>query len=472
MRLIDGRKGEYIALSHCWGKDLPLTTTVENLEERRKGFALDMLPPLYRDAVEIMDKLDIRLIWIDSLCIIQNQHVDWEIESAKMADIYSGSYLTIAATVARDSTQRILSSRRQRKKITYKNTKGDEHRLRVRLVDSQHSNQENGAALPAGPLSTRAWTFQEHLLSRRVLHYSETEVLFECRSGSAWESKPKLIPSTKVPSTPAHFFNLTHPTTKHERHFQAWRGFVASYSCRATTYASDRLPALSGIARALQPNKSAYHAGLWRKGFPGDLAWSTAPWLVHPHQTPIPKNFRAPSWSWASVEAQVRFEKAVKDAVTSLLRNIVVEKVERCDQEALQRDPFGAMAGFCKLRATGPIAKGILVAPEDYEFYYLLKLEGGRGVIEVFPDCILVADRDKDGNPVGVRRMRDNEKYETFKAPVLCLGISSDDQEGTVTGLVLGNPRDTTDTEALVRLGLFSSGRDAFSGEDRDVLIV
>jgi hypothetical protein len=99
----NGLKGQYMTLSHCWGKSHPFTTTTANLNERRNGMAVDDLPLTYKDAVAITRAIGIRYLWIDSLCIIQGDKRDWEIESRKMVDVYPRSLLNIAATSSADN---------------------------------------------------------------------------------------------------------------------------------------------------------------------------------------------------------------------------------------------------------------------------------------------------------------------------------------------------------------------------------
>jgi hypothetical protein len=89
----NGRKGEpsvrladeddvpnedYIALSHCWGSTPTITTTTENERLFREGIDFQALPTTFRDAVTITLGLGYRLLWIDSLCIIQDSKSDWE----------------------------------------------------------------------------------------------------------------------------------------------------------------------------------------------------------------------------------------------------------------------------------------------------------------------------------------------------------------------------------------------------------
>jgi Heterokaryon incompatibility protein (HET) len=99
----DGISSPYIALSHRWGTTWHLTTTKSNISEMQQGIRLQDLPRTFSDAVSITRKFGIRYLWIDSLCIVQDDPKDWEIEASRMAGVYSGSYITIAAISSKDS---------------------------------------------------------------------------------------------------------------------------------------------------------------------------------------------------------------------------------------------------------------------------------------------------------------------------------------------------------------------------------
>ena len=95
----------YVSLSHCWGGMVPLRLTKETLNTfQNTGILWDALPLTFKHALMITWQLDIRYVWIDSLCIIQDDGDDWKREAANMAGIYSGSYLTLAATSAANSS--------------------------------------------------------------------------------------------------------------------------------------------------------------------------------------------------------------------------------------------------------------------------------------------------------------------------------------------------------------------------------
>jgi hypothetical protein len=104
--------GEYVALSHCWGKNRPMiTTTARNLSKRKAGIAFSDLSKTFQDAIRLTYAIKAPYIWIDSLCIIQDSKDDWETESSQMASIYANSTLNIAATAARDGDDGLFRSR-------------------------------------------------------------------------------------------------------------------------------------------------------------------------------------------------------------------------------------------------------------------------------------------------------------------------------------------------------------------------
>jgi hypothetical protein len=106
---------KYIALSHCWGVKKgevpPYCTTRENIDERKKGWKRTDLPLTFQHAVEVVRGLDVKYLWIDSLCIQQGEGGDWEKESKLMEDVYASAYCTIAATSAHNSHAGFLTER-------------------------------------------------------------------------------------------------------------------------------------------------------------------------------------------------------------------------------------------------------------------------------------------------------------------------------------------------------------------------
>jgi len=108
-----GESERYICLSHCWGDFQPICTTTANINDYKKSISWKSLPKTFQDTVDLARFLNVRYLWIDSLCIIQDDLKDWEREAAEMANIYSKSYLTIAATAAFDCSQGLYSNSTQ-----------------------------------------------------------------------------------------------------------------------------------------------------------------------------------------------------------------------------------------------------------------------------------------------------------------------------------------------------------------------
>jgi hypothetical protein len=106
LRLVHGAGlvGRYVALSHCWGKNPVIKATKASLDSFLKCIDPGSLTRTFRDAVMITRRLRVRYLWIDSLCIVQDDNEDWEREAAKMAQVYSQSLVTLAASAASDGS--------------------------------------------------------------------------------------------------------------------------------------------------------------------------------------------------------------------------------------------------------------------------------------------------------------------------------------------------------------------------------
>jgi hypothetical protein len=74
---------EYLALSHCWGKGVTLRTTIATLNSFCNSITFESLPKTFQDAIQVTRGLSFEFLWIDSLCIIQDDPKDWDVESAK-----------------------------------------------------------------------------------------------------------------------------------------------------------------------------------------------------------------------------------------------------------------------------------------------------------------------------------------------------------------------------------------------------
>jgi hypothetical protein len=295
--------GRYACLSHCWGNPPRLLKTeTQNYSERKRAIAWEDLPRTYQDAVRYVRLLGLQYLWIDSLCILQDSEEDLQRESAKMATIYQNSFLTLAASAAYDSSSRLNFQTPE----TYKAHKiqaidpfGTSHDVYARLhFPHWYSSPLDMSSLL--PLTTRGWAYQERLLSPRVLHFSVHEVIWECMETTQCECT--LVPVYDTEHKRGHAHMLGEGTSR-EYVATTWYKIVHDFTRLQLTKPSDRLAAIAGCAKQIQPlRQGRYLAGLWEESFFEDLLWKT----IMPSKT-RPGSWRGPSWSWVSVDERVSF---------------------------------------------------------------------------------------------------------------------------------------------------------------------
>jgi hypothetical protein len=88
----------YVALSYCWGGQQEVLLTVDTLDAKIRGLCLENLPQTIRDAIEVTKKLGFRYLWVDALCILQDDQKDKRLEIEAMGNIYRNATLTVAAS--------------------------------------------------------------------------------------------------------------------------------------------------------------------------------------------------------------------------------------------------------------------------------------------------------------------------------------------------------------------------------------
>lgn len=312
-----------------------MRTLKENIHQFKVKFSWQDIPQTFRDAIDFTRRLGLNYIWIDSLCIVQDDPLDWQREAAQMASIYQHAYATLTASKAIDSSRGLYTS--------YLDPPLPTQRLSL-IDDVDNSDLELHAisdlehvgdgASPSFPIKSRAWVYQERLLSARVIHFAGSEVNWECRSARICECQRDLATSF-LPEKPQFAYSVAEVNKEHHssndiddlskspyysemirsrrwtKSADTWRQIVQTYCHLKLTYPKDKFPALSGIAKVWNPQyETQYLAGLWRESLHLDLLWL----VYQPEKRAEP--WRAPTWSWASLEygrlELIRFDSDTK----------------------------------------------------------------------------------------------------------------------------------------------------------------
>ncbi|MCJ1311808.1 hypothetical protein MMC25_005481 [Agyrium rufum] len=323
LRLVitDGLKADWVALSHCWGTTARFVTTKGNIDDYAQHLNLTDLPPTFQDAINVTRTLGYKYLWIDSLCIIQDSHGDWTREAGQMQRYYKHAILTINADSAAGDHEGFLSHARQSDRdafcIPFKANGLGPCQAYIR------KSFRNSLWHEESPLSQRAWTLQEDLLSPRTIHYNAGELNWECQKHRIVESDATPLGTDDAAFSVLNKRHFLKPETAAEDplvirypgfryHFQPlerWYILFEDYCRREITFNSDRLPAIAGLARELsQQGSLTYMAGLWKEDLHTSLAWS-----VDSRGESVEK-YLAPSWSWASLKINVHWGSNVYPA--------------------------------------------------------------------------------------------------------------------------------------------------------------
>ncbi|KAF1357736.1 HET-domain-containing protein, partial [Lizonia empirigonia] len=288
----------YLTLSHCWGKTSLITTTTKNIDSRRNRILFSELSQTFRDAVDLTRELGQRYLWIDSLCIVQDDLKDWVKEAAMMAQVYGSSYCTLAALGSQDGRggcHREADIQKSMDNIFFDlrnpSSAGEPYIRIFRKEPTDWQTDYDGFSGQAGemqsPLRLRAWVLQEKELSKRSVHFGKNQLLWECKEMKGSAQLPWLEMKKKR--------GLTYP--------EGWPQLVEDYSLRSLTKSVDKLPAISGVAKQYKEPNAQYLAGLWSDQLPAALMWQSMDPFAKRHEA-----YRAPSWSWASLQGRISYD--------------------------------------------------------------------------------------------------------------------------------------------------------------------
>ena len=295
------KMGIYAALSYCWGVSEQPTTLKSNLASRERHIILKELPQTIQDAVYVIRSLDIQFLWIDALCIIQDDEIDKRTEIQEMGSVYKNAIFTIAASSSSSVIDGFLLKRDELASVQLPIQLSGDTFGSVRL------NRWQFADIYDEPLHKRGWTLQEHLLSRRILLFSKHELLWRCATHQLIPvRRSHLHYSEFFRDLPVHIFGTpAHPRQSlQKQQIEIWPYIVLQYSSRKLSKPADKIDALVGIATELSAFwKDVYLIGLWQKTFVRNLAWSRVP----KEKVLSERLFsNTPTWSWLSLDCRTQ----------------------------------------------------------------------------------------------------------------------------------------------------------------------
>jgi hypothetical protein len=324
-----GEVERYICLSHYWGAHSLLRTLSTNVLSHQDSIPWDALSLTYQETIIFARKLRIRYLWIDSLCIIQDDEADWREEAAKMATIYQGSYLTVCAAMSATKYPGLFSNAGPEFKshrLTYSDGNGRPQGVYARIKPSHAYFPGVIASNEKLAIYSRGWILQERLLSRRVLHFTPQELNWECLVETVCEcsgtisnvvegpkTHPSIVDMAELSMSPKRFHSFARLSLLGTEWVERrWRKLVEEYTTLGLTYERDIFPAISGLAKEFNgARNSAYFAGLWDASLLADMLWYAPHTSFNPDPSPVrPKEWRAPTWSWASIKYEISFKTA------------------------------------------------------------------------------------------------------------------------------------------------------------------
>lgn len=292
MRLINthGMKGRYCALSYCWGsaENMPLRSTTSNIHEHFEMFEWNKLPKTFQDSVILCSKLGMEYLWIDSLCIIQDDTADWGREASRMGSLYKNAFLVIVASGASDSTEGLfIGDRPNISSFTLPFLEiEDDATTDTKQTDGQRENAgiyhlmfaplEQDKSPSRGPLANRGWALQEWHLARRKISFMPGGITWSCVSENHDERG--------------------YPLDLDMYSDSSWAHFLWEYTDRRLTCHTDRLKAVEGVANEMERGgREGYNNGTWADDCISDVLWIS---LQRSQEKDDLRNL--PSWSWAS----------------------------------------------------------------------------------------------------------------------------------------------------------------------------
>ncbi|OJD21120.1 hypothetical protein ACJ73_07540 [Blastomyces percursus] len=288
----------FVALSYVWGAKpsslLAATRATVDGMKKDGGLPSSTMPRTIEDAITVCLQMDQRYLWVDRLCIIQDDVGDKKAQIEAMDDIFSSAQIVLIAAYGDSMEFGIPGVSRVKRKVVQRS----EDMLGLRITNIVREVEDD----PLSVWDTRGWTYQEVVLSRRRLYFTNMRAFFECECSMSHEDlfngercRDELISSRLVISD-------DEPT------FRSFARHLRHYSSRKLTFRSDAYEALYGISKSLYKNKDRDTTGMSMmiNGLPRVDFDRALLWYANIGENPIMRLETAqglvlPTWSWSSI---------------------------------------------------------------------------------------------------------------------------------------------------------------------------
>lgn len=312
---------KYVALSYVWGSTTKPLLTRDTISQYSSlnGLKASAIPQTISDTIQLVRDIGMRYLWVDSLCIIQDNDNDREQQLPIMDSIYRYAELVVIAANGSDAYAGLpgVGSTKQRHSQQIEEING------IRFISVQPAVQH---ALNLSEWNTRGWTFQEAILSRRALIFTENQLYWNCqfdiwREDLSSESSINTFDMDEADS----IYGMLFKTSTCRTNFYC--RLVEQFSQRAFKEERDALWAFMGVLKLQKSNfQKGFIWGLPYERLDATLLWSENSGCDHVHprhaqhdmvKTGSFYNLPYPSWSWLSSNISVSFMDQHGDSIIS-----------------------------------------------------------------------------------------------------------------------------------------------------------
>ena len=435
------------------------------MNARQSGIRVSFLPKTFLDAVVITRHLGLRYLWIDSLCVSQSD--GWTRDCPRIIDVYTNAHVVISAEHASDKSAGCFHEREIPQSAVIKFNFADTEapsEIRATLVSPYCEHPIFKGNFSSEPLSQRGWALQERVLSRRGLHYCRDQLYFECNHGILGENgcyvDRRFCDINKIYGPE----DLKPMQPLHDGQRLLWNTVLREYGRRKLSRPTDKLPAMSGIARLFQGKFGAqYVAGLWSDELIEGLAWKGLK-----DRRPVDDEvYTGPSWSWASYDG----------IVTTGLRQDWKDTAEVLEWHVDPKDaanPYGEVK-TAWIRIHAPVIK--LVASEKRDAAHEARLK--KVGLNPLPRLRTKYSDNEEGSVATPDYVTDQtaEEWRMLDLSVLLLGWVQTSEGGTCSkgrcandpslGLVVTAVDREQGTERMKRVGwMYLHGQEGIKARD------